>query len=433
MKSRLFILFAILFLCLQISIVSAVDPIVENADAVWNPSLDTTPTDLTDTTSTALPRPLIEYPNTTFNFELKECLEELTDNASKALPRPLIEYPNTTFNFELRECPEELTDNASNALPRPLIEYPNTAFNFELKECPEELTDNVSKALPRPLVEYPNTAFGFELKECPEELANNASKTLPRPLVEYPNTVLSKSLIFPKELINDTTPPIITNITVTDITDNSATIKWDTDEIANSLVKYGVASGVYTESEEDSLFVKNHIVELTGLSAGTCYYFVANSTDQSGNSAESSEYSFTTSGVLKVFDTGSPANPYPSIMGNHTGTIKPNHTVIATRLYTYPCAGTGGHTEYARIGNKTWNATATWEGYIGDWHNITFDKTIVLLANETYNYTIRTGSYPQIIHRDTLLTANGWINCTEFTDANGKIYYDWIPAIRLGV
>jgi len=132
-----------------------------------------------------------------------------------------------------------------------------------------------------------------------------------------------------------------------------------------------------------------------------------------------------------IFDTGSPANPYPSIMGNHTGTIKPNHTVIATKLYTYPCVGTGGHTEYARIWNSTWNATATWEGYAGDWHNISFDKTVVLLAGETYNYTIRTGSYPQIHHTLAFQTSNGWINCTEFIDANGKRYNDRIPAIRL--
>jgi len=132
-----------------------------------------------------------------------------------------------------------------------------------------------------------------------------------------------------------------------------------------------------------------------------------------------------------IFDTGSPPNPYPSIMGNHTGTIKPNHTVIATKLYTYPCEGTGGHTEFARIWNSTWNATATWKGYVGDWHNITFDKTVVLLAGETYNYAIRTGSYPQIIHESPFNATGGEITCTKFTDANGKVYYDWIPAIKL--
>jgi len=132
-----------------------------------------------------------------------------------------------------------------------------------------------------------------------------------------------------------------------------------------------------------------------------------------------------------IFDTGSPANPYPSISGTHYGTITPNKTIIATKLYTYACEGTGGHTEYARIWNETWEATATWEGYAGEWHNITFDKTVVLLAGETYFYEIRTGSYPQIHHTDALLTANGWINCTEFTDTNGRVYHDWIPAIKL--
>jgi hypothetical protein len=100
-------------------------------------------------------------------------------------------------------------------------------------------------------------------------------------------------LIFPKGLMNDVTPPVITNITVTNTTGNSATIKWNTDEIADSMVKYGKASGVYTESKSDLLFVMNHSIELTGLLPGTTYYFVVSSTDRSGNSNESSERTFT--------------------------------------------------------------------------------------------------------------------------------------------
>ena len=133
--------------------------------------------------------------------------------------------------------------------------------------------------------------------------------------------------------------------------------------------------------------------------------------------------------IILGFDTGS--GTYPSISGAHNGTITPNKTITATKLYTYPCPGTGGHTEYARIGNKTWNATATWDGYAGDWHNITFDKTVALLAGENYNYTIRTGSYPQIIHESPFNATDGEITCTKFTDANGKVYKDWIPAIKL--
>jgi PKD repeat protein len=133
-----------------------------------------------------------------------------------------------------------------------------------------------------------------------------------------------------------------------------------------------------------------------------------------------------------IFDTDSPANPYPSILGTHNGTITPNQTITVSKLYTYPCEGTGGHTNYARIWNNSHlDVNASWEGYVGDWHSISFSEPFTLVANETYNYTIKTGSYPQIHHTPALQTTAGWINCTEFTDANGEEYKDWIPAIKL--
>ena len=133
-----------------------------------------------------------------------------------------------------------------------------------------------------------------------------------------------------------------------------------------------------------------------------------------------------------IFDTGRPSNPYPSISGVHEGEIKSNKTIEVSKLYTYPCAGTGGHTEYAAFyySNGTLIAEAHWNGYKDDWHNITF-KPFVLLPGETYNYTIRTGSYPQIHHNRTLTVPDGEITCTKFIDVNGKVYYDWIPVIRL--
>jgi len=47
------------------------------------------------------------------------------------------------------------------------------------------------------------------------------------------------------------------------------------------------------------------------------------------------------------FDTGT--GTYPSIFGTHNGTITPSHDVLADKMYTYPCSGTGGHSEYVRI------------------------------------------------------------------------------------
>jgi len=137
----------------------------------------------------------------------------------------------------------------------------------------------------------------------------------------------------------------------------------------------------------------------------------------------------------QIFDTGIPDNPYPSISGTHKGkiTIRLDQDINVSTMYTYPCPGTGGHTEYVRIENSSWNITANWTGYRGDWHNISFDNPFTLEAGETYNYTIITGSYPQIIHKRDYTTLDGsFINCTEFVDANAKGYNDWIPAIRLG-
>ena len=132
-----------------------------------------------------------------------------------------------------------------------------------------------------------------------------------------------------------------------------------------------------------------------------------------------------------VFDTGSPENPYPSIFGTHHGTITPNQTITVSKLYTYPCPGTGGHTERVKIWNETEVIVeANWTGYRGDWRNITFDE-ITLEAGVTYNYTIHTGSYPQIIHEHTANVTGGTITCTQFEAANGKVYYDWIPAIKI--
>jgi hypothetical protein len=135
--------------------------------------------------------------------------------------------------------------------------------------------------------------------------------------------------------------------------------------------------------------------------------------------------------VSTVFDTGK--GTYPSISGTHNGTITPTDDITVQKMYTYPCPGTGGHSEYVRI----WNASGTiaegnWSGYEGDWHTISFDTPIILKANESYNYTIRTGSYPQIIHEPRAnVTGGGTITCEEFVDANGKGYNDWIPAIKL--
>jgi len=138
----------------------------------------------------------------------------------------------------------------------------------------------------------------------------------------------------------------------------------------------------------------------------------------------------TTTSKIK-FDTG--PGTYPSISGTYNGTFTPKQTVTVSKLYTYPCAGTGGHSEYVIIckGSET-VAEGSWGGYQeAEWSYIKFSEAVTMTANEQYSFSIRTGSYPQVIHRPALTNANGTITCTEFVDVNGNSYNDWIPAIRL--
>ena len=181
--------------------------------------------------------------------------------------------------------------------PRIIVEYANTISQFGLYTMPGNLTNATRKAMPRVIVEYANSISHCELQEMPENLLNT-TKEVPkqRLIIEYAESNSYTPLIFPLELMNDTIPPVIANVSVINVTNNSAVITWRTDEFANSMVKYGENSTVYTKICRDELFVKEHVVTLTGLSPATSYYFVVNSTDRSGNSVESLEYWFDTSG-----------------------------------------------------------------------------------------------------------------------------------------
>ncbi len=128
-----------------------------------------------------------------------------------------------------------------------------------------------------------------------------------------------------------------------------------------------------------------------------------------------------------VFDTG--PGTYPAISGIHNGTITPNRDISVHTLYTYSCGGTGGHTEYVWIHGHDVNESASWDGYNDEYQNIDFTNTFKLIEGKKYNYTIKIGSYPQIIHGRSKNVTGGEITCTKFTDTNGELYDDWIPAI----
>ena len=112
----------------------------------------------------------------------------------------------------------------------------------------------------------------------------------------YINLNKSKTLVW---ILEDKTPPVITNITNSTPTQNSVTITWQTDEPSTSLVKYGLFDE-YEHEEYNETLVTFHNITLNNLESNKTYSFVVNSTDGSGNSNESSEKYFKTLSKNKI-------------------------------------------------------------------------------------------------------------------------------------
>jgi peptidoglycan/xylan/chitin deacetylase (PgdA/CDA1 family) len=93
---------------------------------------------------------------------------------------------------------------------------------------------------------------------------------------------------------SDTTPPTISSVTSSNLTQNSATITWTTNEGATTQVEYGLTGSYGLVTTLDSALVTSHSSALTGLAPGTTYHYRVVSKDAAGNQAVSGDYTFST-------------------------------------------------------------------------------------------------------------------------------------------
>ena len=94
-------------------------------------------------------------------------------------------------------------------------------------------------------------------------------------------------------------PPValdITNVQATPTTTSTSQINWTTNVPANSVVDYGTTTSYGTRTPVDSTMVTSHQVTLSGLAAGTIYYYQVSSTDTKNNSANRGGNPFKTRG-----------------------------------------------------------------------------------------------------------------------------------------
>jgi len=98
----------------------------------------------------------------------------------------------------------------------------------------------------------------------------------------------------------DTTPPVISSIQASGITESSATVSWSTNEAADTQIEYGTSISYGNVTTRFAWLTTSHSWTVSGLSASTLYHYRVLSTDEAGNSAVSNDYTFTTSEVTQV-------------------------------------------------------------------------------------------------------------------------------------
>lgn len=91
----------------------------------------------------------------------------------------------------------------------------------------------------------------------------------------------------------DTTAPIISALSASAITTGSATVSWTTNELATGKMKYATTSPLSNVLENTALSL-SHSFNLIGLTASSTYHYIVSSADGAGNTASSSELTFTT-------------------------------------------------------------------------------------------------------------------------------------------
>ncbi len=95
-------------------------------------------------------------------------------------------------------------------------------------------------------------------------------------------------------LVEDITPPVISEVQALSIAETSATISWKTDESSDSQVEYGATASYGSTTAFNPALLIGHAVPLSGLTSGATYHYRVKSKDAAGNLAISPDQTFTT-------------------------------------------------------------------------------------------------------------------------------------------
>lgn len=125
----------------------------------------------------------------------------------------------------------------------------------------------------------------------------------------------------------DTDPPIISDITPTNLSASSVTILWTTDEPSTSKIIYGETTD-YGSTKIDNTLTTSHKLTITGLQDNTAYHYLVESTDASNNTAYSGDNTFLTA-VQPPTQTESPS---VTVKSTNPGDKTPPAISLSTKI-----------------------------------------------------------------------------------------------------
>lgn len=177
----------------------------------------------------------------------------------------------------------------------------------------------------------------------------------------------------------DSDPPTIDAASINAFpSDVQAIIQWNTDEGANTEVQYGTDAGTLGSTVIDNAVVTNHNITLTGLTAGTAYFFRVFSTDPSGNRS-----TLTTTNSFTTTATANTAQPNITAGPAHTAVAQADSTVTLTITWTTDVLATSSVDYDTQANLATATTVGTQTGSIN--HEVVIGG---LALNTQYHYQV---------------------------------------------
>lgn len=174
-----------------------------------------------------------------------------------------------------------------SAAARVVVEFANTVRYPVFSSPPSSLATLLGQVGVRIPVEYANAVRHNDLLAPPTGLATVLANVGPRISFEFANANRTLAMSYPRQLINDTTAPVINPPSR-----DGNKIVWTTDEFTSTLLRYGTNPGQLNQQIADPLFATAHEITIPGLQPGTTYYYQITATDLSGNVTTSPVYQF---------------------------------------------------------------------------------------------------------------------------------------------